>query len=44
MGYNRREWTSKKRVLTSINHKEPDRVPIDLGGTIVSGIMAGKLH
>ncbi|MFW9902174.1 MAG: methyltransferase, partial [Candidatus Thorarchaeota archaeon] len=31
---------SRERVLTSICHKEPDRVPIDLGGTPVSGISA----
>jgi uroporphyrinogen decarboxylase len=24
---------SRERVLTAINHKEPDKVPIDLGGT-----------
>ncbi len=24
--------TSRQRVLTALNHKEPDRVPIDLGG------------
>ena len=26
----------KERVLLSLNHKEPDKVPIDLGGTICS--------
>ena len=31
---------SRERVLTSINHKEPDKVPIDLGGTPVTGISA----
>jgi uroporphyrinogen-III decarboxylase len=34
---------SRERVLTAINHQEPDRVPIDLGGSITSGIMAGTL-
>lgn len=34
---------SRERVLTTINHEEPDRVPVDLGGSIVSGIMAGAL-
>jgi unsaturated chondroitin disaccharide hydrolase len=29
---------SRKRLLTSLNHQEPDRVPIDLGSTQVSGI------
>lgn len=30
--------TSRERVQTSLNHEEPDRVPIDLGGTVVSTI------
>lgn len=29
---------SRKRVLTSLNHKEPDRIPFDLGSTQVTGI------
>ncbi|MBC7238095.1 MAG: methyltransferase, partial [Chloroflexi bacterium] len=32
--------TSRERVLQAINHQEPDRVPIDLGGHRSSGIMA----
>ena len=32
--------TSRERVLASINHKSPDRVPIDLGATPSSGISA----
>ena len=31
---------ARKRVLTSIAHREPDRVPIDLGSTPSSGISA----
>ena len=34
---------SRERVCKAINHQEPDRVPIDLGGSIVTGIMAGAL-
>lgn len=34
---------SRERVLKAINHEEPDRIPIDLGGSIVTGIMAGAL-
>ena len=30
--------TSFDRVFASLEHKEPDRVPIDLGGTAVTGI------
>jgi uroporphyrinogen decarboxylase len=29
---------SRERVVTALNHKEPDRVPLDIGGTIVSSI------
>jgi uroporphyrinogen decarboxylase len=32
--------TSRERVLTSLNHREPDRVPIDLSGHRSSGIAA----
>ncbi len=32
--------TSRERILTSINHKEPDRVPLDLSATPSSGISA----
>ena len=32
--------TSRERVLASINHKEPDRVPFDIGSTPSSGISA----
>jgi uroporphyrinogen decarboxylase len=31
---------SRQRVLASLNHQEPDRVPIDLGGHRSSGIAA----
>jgi len=29
---------SRDRVLLSLKHKEPDRVPFDLGGASVTGI------
>lgn len=32
--------TSRERVLTTLNHREPDRIPIDLSGHRSSGIMA----
>lgn len=35
---------SRERVLKAINHQEPDRVPIDLGGTRQSGIAATTYH
>jgi uroporphyrinogen decarboxylase len=31
---------SRQRVMTAVNHKQPDRTPIDLGGHRSSGIMA----
>jgi len=30
--------------MKALNFQEPDRVPLDLGGTIMSGIMAQALH
>lgn len=32
--------SSRERVLQSLNHQQPDRVPIDLGGHRSSGMMA----
>jgi uroporphyrinogen decarboxylase len=32
--------TSRERILAAIEHREPDRVPVDLGGTPSSGISA----
>lgn len=29
---------SRERVTQALNHKEPDRIPIDLGGTIITSI------
>lgn len=43
MNFAQRQRTSRKRVLTAVERKEPDRVPIDLGGTLVTGIMAQML-
>lgn len=35
---------SHERVLAAINHQQPDRVPIDFGGTRQSGIAASTYH
>lgn len=35
---------SRQRVLSAIGHRQPDRVPIDLGGTRQSGIAASTYH
>ena len=32
--------THRERVIAALQHKEPDRVPVDLGATESSGIMA----
>lgn len=36
--------TSRERVLQTIAHKQPDRVPVDLGSTPSSGISAIAYH
>ncbi|MBN1877200.1 MAG: methyltransferase [Anaerolineae bacterium] len=36
--------TSRERVMAAIEHREPDRVPVDLGGHRSSGIMAIAYH
>jgi uroporphyrinogen decarboxylase len=36
--------TSRERLLTALNHKEPDRVPIDLGGTPTSTLSVQALE
>ncbi len=32
--------TSRERVWKAIHHEQPDRVPLDLGSTLVTGIQA----
>ncbi|HUV08589.1 MAG TPA: methyltransferase, partial [Spirochaetia bacterium] len=34
--------TSRERVRRTINHERPDRVPLDLGSTPVTGIQASS--
>ena len=29
---------SRERIIAALNHKQPDRVPIDFGGTAVTGM------
>lgn len=41
---NQSRLTPRERVLTSIRHQEPDRVPVDLGSTPSSGISAIGYH
>ncbi|MHC4181219.1 MAG: uroporphyrinogen decarboxylase family protein [Planctomycetota bacterium] len=35
---------SRQRVLCAVNHQQPDRVPIDFGGTRQSGVAAAAYH
>jgi len=36
--------TSRERVAAALNHQEPDRVPLDLGGMRATGISASLYH
>lgn len=36
--------TARERVIDALEHRQPDRVPVDLGSTAVTGIMASALH
>jgi hypothetical protein len=36
--------TSRERIAATLNHKEPDRVPLDLGGTTVTGMHATTVY
>ena len=36
--------TSHERVMMALNHEEPDRVPLDLGSSLVNSIHAQTLH
>ncbi|MFA6471149.1 MAG: uroporphyrinogen decarboxylase family protein [Candidatus Latescibacterota bacterium] len=35
--------TSRERIVAAINHREPDRAPVDFGGTVVTGLAAGVI-
>jgi len=36
--------TSRERVLCALSHRQPDRVPLDMGGTSVSSIAPSTYH
>lgn len=36
--------TSRERLIATLNHQQPDRVPMDLGATFQSGINASTLY
>ena len=35
---------SRERVELAINHQEPDRVPLDLGGSLVTGMNVSMIY
>ena len=35
---------SRERVQAALNHRQPDRVPVDFGSTAVTGIHAAAIH
>ena len=36
--------SSRERIKTALNHKDTDRIPVDLGATAVTGISASTLY
>ena len=35
--------TGRERIRCALNHQEPDRVPIDFGATVVTGVAASMV-
>ncbi|MDR0448060.1 MAG: methyltransferase, partial [Treponema sp.] len=35
---------SRERILSALNHQQPDKVPVDFGGSMVSGISASMVY
>jgi hypothetical protein len=35
---------SRERVVEALNHREPDRVPLDLGGSVLTGMHASSVY
>src|SRR5512141_120630 len=40
----RKNMNSRERVLSALNHQQPDRVPLDLGGSAVTGMHASSVY
>lgn len=38
------DYTSHQRLIAALDHREPDRIPFDLGGTLVTGINVNALR
>ena len=37
-------FTSRERVAAALAHEEPDRVPLDLGGSVVTGMHVSRVY
>ena len=37
-------FTSRQRVIKALNHQEPDRVPLDLGASAVTGMHVSAVY
>ena len=35
---------SRERVLAALDHRQPDRVPLDLGGSVLTGMQASSVY
>jgi hypothetical protein len=35
---------SRERVTEALNHREPDRVPLDMGGSVVTGMHVSSVY
>ena len=35
---------SRERIITALNHKEPDLVPVDFGGSVVTGMSVSTVY
>jgi len=36
--------TSRERVAETLNHREPDRVPLDLGASVLTGMHVSSVY
>ncbi len=36
--------TSRERIFQALEHREPDRVPVDLGGSVLTGMHASSVY
>ena len=36
--------SSRERITQALNHQKPDRVPFDLGGTLITGMHVSSVY